>query len=75
MAYVISNAAPLFSGFWKGVEQFLSALGQGFVPHPDCNARFDEILRLNKLTDEQLRELGVEREGIPRYVFRDIFAV
>ena len=47
------------------------ALGKGIVALGEASARTDEINRLNALSDAELAELGVTRDGIVLYVFRD----
>ena len=59
--------------FGKAVALFFKALGQGLAAYMERHARMAEINRLNAMTDEQLAELGVKRDRIAQYVFRDRF--
>jgi uncharacterized protein YjiS (DUF1127 family) len=38
-------------------------------------SRMDEIEALNAKTDAELAEIGITRDDIPRYVFRDTFYI
>jgi uncharacterized protein YjiS (DUF1127 family) len=61
--------------FGKSVAQFFDALGQGLAAYMERHARMAEITRLNEMTDAQLAELGVKRDRIAHYVFRDRFYI
>lgn len=56
-------------------DAFFTAIGQGFNAYAMRRGRMDEIRRLNAMSDEQLLKLGVTRDRIPQYVFRDLFYV
>jgi uncharacterized protein YjiS (DUF1127 family) len=56
---------------WIGAV--LSGIGEGFVAYANSQARIGEINRLNALSDAELADLGVTRDRIPHYVFRDLF--
>jgi hypothetical protein len=56
---------------WIGAV--LSGIGEGFAAYAGSQARIGEINRLNALSDGELAELGVTRDRIPQYVFRDLF--
>lgn len=57
------------------LDQFLANIGQGFNAYLLRRSRIGEINRLNAMTDAELAKLGVTRERIPHYVFRDILHV
>ena len=57
----------------------LSALGDAvlgfFVRLAENNPRLREVERLNAMSDEQLKRIGIKREDIARYVYRDMYFV
>lgn len=54
-------------------DRFISVLAKAFNAYATARSRSDQIDRLNAKSDEQLAEMGLKREDIPRYVFRDLF--
>ena len=70
----ISSAAA-HSGFSAKVNGFFSGLGAGLVAYMERRSRAAEIAALEAKSDAELAELGVKREQIPAYVFRDLFYV
>jgi hypothetical protein len=66
---ISQRAHPLRA--WIGAV--LSGIGEGFVAYAESRSRVGEINRLNALSDAELAELGVTRDRIPHYVFRDLF--
>ncbi|MCO8145074.1 hypothetical protein NHN26_07525 [Rhodovulum tesquicola] len=62
------------AGMSERLDLFFAGLGQGFNAYTLRRARMREIHNLNACTDAQLARLGITREGIPDYVFRDIFS-
>ncbi|MBV2359023.1 hypothetical protein KUH32_04485 [Thalassococcus sp. CAU 1522] len=48
------------------------AIGDFFVMISESNFRVREAEKLNAMTDAQLCALGLRREDIPRFVFRDL---
>ena len=65
------DAAPLRDKF----DLFLAALGRGLTAYADRKSRAGEIAALNAKTDEQLAAMGIRRDQIAVYVFRDLFYV
>ena len=63
------------SGIRSGLANFFAAFGAAMTTYMERRSRADQIARLNALTDEQLSTLGITRDGIPAYVFRDMFYV
>lgn len=55
------------------LDTFFAGIGQGFNAYLTSGARLEEIERHYALSDEELAEMGLEREDIPRHVFRDLF--
>lgn len=63
------------SGIRAGFANFFQAFGSAMTAYMERRSRADQIERLNALSDEQLSKMGISREGIPAYVFRDLFYV
>jgi len=63
------------AGFRASVASFFAAFGRGMVTYMERRSRADQIARLNALSDAQLAKLGITRDTIPAYVFRDLFYV
>jgi uncharacterized protein YjiS (DUF1127 family) len=57
------------------LDAFFAALGQGMNAYMHRKSRMDEIEALNARTDAELAALGITRDDIPRYVFRDTFYI
>jgi hypothetical protein len=57
----------------SALDNFFTALGQGFNAYVESRARIGEINRLNAKSDAELALLGITRDRIPHYVFRDLF--
>ncbi|MEI4471297.1 hypothetical protein [Frigidibacter sp. MR17.24] len=56
-------------------DGFMAALRRGFVSYMERKSRSQEIARLNAMTDDELSQMGVTRDRIAHYVFRDLFYV
>jgi uncharacterized protein YjiS (DUF1127 family) len=63
------------TGIRSGFAHFFAALGTAMTSYMERRSRADQIARLNALSDAQLAKLGITRDGIPAYVFRDMFYV
>lgn len=57
------------------VDAFFASLGQGMNAYMHRKSRMDEIEALNAKSDAELAEIGITRDDIPRYVFRDTFYI
>lgn len=55
--------------------QWLKACGRAIVDASESSARLAQIRALEAKSDDELAELGLKREDIPRYVFRDLFYI
>lgn len=53
------------------IDRFFVALGQGFNAYLEARSRRDQIERLQMMSDAQLQGLGITRDQIVHYVFRD----
>ncbi|WP_136637091.1 DUF1127 domain-containing protein [Pseudooceanicola onchidii] len=63
------------TGFRSGIAHFFQAFGAGMTAYMERRSRADQIAKLNALSDAELKKIGISREGIPAYVFRDMFYV
>lgn len=54
------------------LNKAFNGLRQAFVIYLEQRSRFAEIEVLNQKTDQELAEMGLKRENITRYVFRDL---
>ena len=50
-------------------------MGQGINAYMHIKSRTDEIEALHAMSDAELAEIGITRDDIPRYVFRDTFYI
>lgn len=57
----------------RGLDAYFAAIGQGVNAYMERQSRMAEINRLNAMSDEELRGLGLTRERIAYHVFADRF--
>lgn len=57
------------------ITGFFQSLFNGLIAIAESNSRVKEVDRLNALSDAQLARIGLRREDITRYVFRDMLYV
>lgn len=62
-------------GLRQRVDAFFASLGQGVNAYVQYRSRADQINALNMKSDAELSKMGLTRDDIPRYVFRDLFYV
>lgn len=53
------------------IRQFFRAVAEGFARYMEAQSRMGEITRLQGKSDAELARMGITREGIFSYVFRD----
>ena len=63
------------SGFRSAFDRFKAGVSRGFVAYIERQSRMDQVNRLNAKTDVELAEMGLRRDDIPRYVFRDLIHI
>ena len=72
MAYISQvHTQPLL----ERVGGFFKLLFSSIDFSASANARLNRIETLNAKTDEELMEIGLRREDITRYVFRDLYHI
>ena len=69
MAYV--NTADFTPRLRAQLDRFFASVGQGFNAYLEARSRRDQIDALMAMSDAQLQERGITRDGIIHYVFRD----
>ena len=52
---------------------FLASLARAFEAHAYAASRRDQIETLQAKSDAELAEIGIKREEIVHYVYRDLF--
>lgn len=70
-----THASDLFHGLLDGITAAFGAVGNFLISISAANQRLHLVERLQAKSDEELAELGMRREDIVRYVFRDILHV
>jgi len=71
----LTHSADTRARLMARVDAFFATLGQGMNAYMHRKSRMDEIESLNAKSDADLAALGITRDGIPRYVFRDTFYI
>lgn len=56
-------------------DGFLTALAQAYTAYANSRSRIGEIRALEAKSDAELKAMGIKREQIAQYVFRDVFYV
>ena len=74
MATATTNAviSEQKQGFFARV---LESMMRGFENYAYIKSRSAQIEALNAKSDEELAQIGIKRDEIPQYVFRDYFYV
>ena len=57
------------------VDAFFATIATGFNAYVERMARLPELKRLDAKSDAELARMGLTRETIPQYVFRDLYHV
>jgi len=73
MAHTITHIPE--TGLRAGLAGVFRSIGRGMVAYMERRSRADEIARLEAMSDAQLAQLGISRNTIPAYVFRDLFYI
>ncbi len=58
-----------------GFDRFFSALASAYVAYANSRSRIGEIRALEAKSDAELKAMGIKRDQIAQYVFRDVFYV
>lgn len=55
------------------LHDVFAAIGRSFIAYMERSSRLADIDRLNAMSDAELAKLGIRRDRIAYYVFRDCF--
>lgn len=69
----VANIAILTPSLRARLDLFFTTLGQGVNAYAVRRKRLYELARLDAMSDEDLLAMGITRDRIPHYVFRDLF--
>lgn len=75
MATQVTNVSITKTGLRDRFEGFFASFASGFVAHMERKARTGQIATLNAKSDAELDAMGLKRQDIPHYVFRDMFYI
>lgn len=75
MAAPTTNIEFAKTGLSGRIAAFFASIAKGMETYAHHLSRMDQVEALNAKTDAELAALGVSRDEIPRYVFRDLFYV
>jgi uncharacterized protein YjiS (DUF1127 family) len=73
MSVSTTNHVSPFAGFFEGLREFGAKLGQAMIVNRSLDARMAQIEKLQSKSDAELKELGLRRDQIATFVFRDLF--
>ena len=73
MASISSNIPA--AGFSAKVSALFASISSGMIAYMERRARSEQLAALQAKSDDELANLGITREQIPAYVFRDLFYV
>ncbi|MBT9385580.1 hypothetical protein KM176_17040 [Pseudooceanicola sp. CBS1P-1] len=59
----------------SALGSFFAAVGAGLAAYMERRSRSEQIAKLQAKSDVELSKMGLKREEIPAYVFRDLFYV
>lgn len=63
------------SALKSGVDAVLAGIGRGFRSYLHKRSRIEQIEALNAKSDAELDRMGLARDDIARFVFRDTFYI
>lgn len=72
MAYITQPHSTTLSDIWSGISRFFARVGRAMIVASSGEARLRRVNALNAKTDEELAAMGLRREDITAYVFRDL---
>jgi uncharacterized protein YjiS (DUF1127 family) len=72
----LHDTAPHAAAGWRyWTDAVLSSVGRALNAYAESRARTAEVRELEAKTDAELARLGITRDQIPAYVFRDLMAL
>lgn len=73
MSVNTTNHTPLFAGFFQGLRAFGAKVGKAMITNRSMDARMARIEELQSKSDDELLKMGLRRDQIAPFVFRDLF--
>lgn len=73
MSVNTTNHTASFAGAFETIGNIFSRLGKALIVNRSMDARMARMNALQSKTDEELNEMGLRRDQIVSYVFRDLF--
>lgn len=70
---VVNTTASHGAGFLTTLSAPFRALGRALIMIAENNPRLKRMQALQAKTDEELAEMGLKRDQIVQYVFRDAY--
>lgn len=74
-AEVFSSELTTTRNFLSRIGTFFSTVGTAMVNSSSGQARLDRVNALGAKSDAELAEMGIKRDEIVHYVFRDVFYI
>lgn len=75
MATHATNVVFTKGGMRARVDALLASVGQWFIAYMDRRSRVGQVEALNAKSDKELSDMGLKRDNIVHYVFRDTFYI
>lgn len=75
MAYASHADTQVTSNIWTNVTGFFATVGRAMIVASTGEARLRQAEFLNAKTDAELAEMGLRREDIAGFVFRDLMHI
>ncbi len=76
MAHIVTTPeAGVLHRIGAAFTAALDALAKARIASVSAEARFNEVQRLQALSDAELAEMGIARDRIVHHVFRDIYMI
>lgn len=75
MAYASTSQHTRPLGFATGVSRLLSGFGRGMMRVAERQSRSTQIQELHAKSDAELARMGLSRDTIVHYVYRDLMHI
>lgn len=75
MAYTATHnpATSFVASVFQSIGETLTRMGQAAFVARGMEARMHQYEKMRRMSDAELAELGLQRDGIAAHVFRDFF--
>lgn len=75
MAAPATNIEFAKGGLRERIDAFFTHIFDAITSYSHHRSRADQVAEMNAKSDEDLAAMGLSRDDIPRYVFRDLFYI